>query len=340
MVGVLVLAATVWLVRFLQPAENPTISTAVAVTASHAAPAGGIAASYHGDVSVESHPDVLFVEKFEDATLTELFARWTGVRNGSAMAFSADVPPGSPGSRSLTIPWVGGVSDGGHLYKRLSPGVETLYVRYYIKYPTSGTYSHTGVWMGGYSPPLAWPNPAAGVKPAGHDRFIAAAEQSPLTVRFDHYDYWVDMHLSADGKYWGNLLLNDRQVRAKTGQWTCVEHMVTLNNPVTALNGEHAIWLDGVKVSHLGPGFPKGHWFAGIFTQDPAGSPFAGFRWRSDSNLKLNWIWLQVYAPDEPVGVTGRIKFDHVVVAKSYVGCLRAAEPTGSITTLEAATDP
>jgi hypothetical protein len=138
------------------------------------------------------------------------------------------------------------------------------------------------------------------------------------------------MHQSADGKYWGNLLLNDRHVQAKTGQWTCVEHMVKLNNPVTASNGEHAIWLDGVKVSHLGQGFPKGSWSAGIFTEDPTGSPFAGFRWRSDSKLKLNWIWLQVYAPNEPVGVTGRITFAHVVVAKSHVGCLRAAEPTGS----------
>jgi len=337
-VGMLLFAVPVLLlVRFLQPAGNQTISAAVTVTASSTAPAGGIATLYPGDVGIESHPGVLFVERFEDATPTELFARWTSIRNGSAMVFSADVPPGSPGSRSLTILWVGGVSDGGHLYKRLSPGVETLHVRYYIKYPTSGTYSHTGIWMGGYSPPLAWPNPQAGVKPAGDDRFIAAAEQNPLTARFDHYNYWVGMHQSADGKYWGNLLLNDRHVQAKTGQWTCVEQMVKLNNPVSASNGEHAIWLDGVKVSHLGQGFPKGSWSAGIFTEDPAGSPFAGFRWRSDSKLKLNWIWLQVYAPNEPVGVTGRITFDHVVVAKSHVGCLRAAEPTRSSVTLEPA---
>ena len=43
----------------------------------------------------------------------------------------------------------------------------------------------------------------------------------------------------------------------------CVEHMVKLNNPVTASNGEHAIWLDGVKVSHLGQGFPNGSWTGG-----------------------------------------------------------------------------
>jgi len=98
--------------------------------------------------------------------------------------------------------------------------------------------------------------------------------------------------------------------------------MVKLNNPVTSSNGEHAMWLDGVKVSHLGQGFPNGYWSGGIFTQDPGGSPFEGFRWRSDSNLKLNWIWLQNYSPDHPPGVAQDMKFDHVVVAASYIGCL------------------
>src|SRR3989442_15798615 len=212
-VGMLFLGVPVLLLApFLRPAGNQTISAGVTVTASSTAPAGGIATLSPGDVGIESPPGVLFVERFEDATPTELFARWTSIRNGSAMVFSADVPPGSPGSRSLTIPWVGGVSDGGHLYKLLSPGTETLHVRYYIKYPTSGRYSHTRIWMGGYSPPLAWPNPQAGVKPAGYDRFLASPEQKPLTARLDHYNHWVGMHQSADGKYWGNLLLNDRHV--------------------------------------------------------------------------------------------------------------------------------
>ena len=82
--------------------------------------------------------------------------------------------------------------------------------------------------------------------------------------------------------------------------------------------------LDRIRdeISHLGQGFPRGFWTNAIFTQDPAGSPFEGFRWRSDGNLKLNWIWLVVYAPDDPPGFVGHIKFDHVVVAKSYIGCL------------------
>src|SRR2546427_10042037 len=69
-----------------------------------AAGADGIAALYPGDVGIENHPDVILVEKFEEATLTDLFNRWTDILNGSAMSFSSDVPVGSPGSRSLNIP--------------------------------------------------------------------------------------------------------------------------------------------------------------------------------------------------------------------------------------------
>jgi hypothetical protein len=310
-------------------AGNVKTSASVIVTVANGVPAAGIAALYPGDVGIESNSNVIFVERFDEATLATMQSRWTDVRNGPTMQFSSDVPAGSPGPHSLNIPWVGGgVSDGGHLYKQLSPGVDdTLYVRYYIKYPTSGAYNHTGVWMGGNNPPLAWPNPQAGVKPAGNDRFIAAAEQNTITTGFDHYDYWMNMHQSADGNYWGNFLLNDPSIDARPGEWTCVEHMVKLNNPTTSLNGEHAIWLNGVKVSHLGLGFPNGRWSGGIFTQDPTGSPFEGFQWRSDASLNINWIWLQNYAPSELAGVTGTMLFDHVVAARSYIGCLASATP-------------
>ena len=315
------------------------MTVTVSNTSAPPSPKGGIAARYPGDVGIEADPNVIFVERFDEATLTDLFGRWTDILNGPAMQFSTDVPPGSPGSRSLNIPWVGGgVNNGGHLYKQLIPGVgDTLYVRYYIKYPTSGTYQHTGVWMGGHNPPLPWPDPQAGLKPAGNDRFSAAAEQNPLTSRFDHYNYWMGMHQSADGNFWGNVLLNDPTVQARTGQWMCVEHMVKLNNPTTSLNGEHAIWLDGVNVSHLGQGFPNGSWTGGIFTQNPTGVPFEGFSWRSDATLNINWIWLQNYASTDPAGFSGTMKFAHVVTAKSYIGCLTSGSsdttpPTVSVT--------
>jgi hypothetical protein len=82
-----------------------------------------------------------------------------------------------------------------------------------------------------------------------------------------------------------------------------------------------------VKVSQLGQGFPNGTWSGGNFTQSASGSPFEGFQWRNDANLNLNWIWLQNYSPSDPVGVTSPMLFDHVVVAKSYVGCLASGTP-------------
>lgn len=305
-------------------AGNRTTSVGVTVNVSNTGTTPGIAASYPGDVGIETNPNVIFVERFDESSLTTLFSRWTDILSGPSMSFSPDVPAGSPGLASLNIPWVGGgVSSGGHLYKQLVPGVDdTLYLRYYIKYPTSGKYVHHGVWTGGYNPPIGWPNPRAGLKPAGNDLFSAAAEQSESSLKMDHYDYWMDMHLSNDGNYWGNLLLNNSNVLGKEGQWMCVEQMVKLNNPVTASNGEHAIWVDGVKVSHVGPGFPNGSWSGGIFTQNPSGTPFGGLRWRSDANLNINYIWLQTYAPNDPAGFTASMKFAHLVAAKSYIGCL------------------
>jgi len=236
------------------------------------------------------------------------------------------VPTGSPGSYSLDIKGTGGINDGGALYKLLSPGVDpTLYVRYYIKYPSNANYSHHGIWMGGYSPPLTYPYPRAGLKPYGNDLFSAAVEDvDPIgTHRVDHYDYWMGMHQAGDGNYWGNLMLNNPSVQLKTGQWTCIEHMVKLNNPVTDTSGEHAIWINGTKVSHVGKGFPKGYWIWGNFYPDPTVSTtFEGLQWRNDPALNLNYIWLQHYAPDYPSGFSASMKFDHVVVAKGYIGCL------------------
>ena len=307
-------------------AGNVATSTAITVTVVNA-PGSGLAALYPGDIGIENDPNVVFVERFDEASLANLFGRWTDILNGASMSISTDAPAGSPVGKSLTIPWSSG-SSGGHLYRRLPQAVDdTLYVRYYVKYPAGSAYDHTGIWMGGYNPPLDWPNPQAGSKPAGNDRFSAAAEQNELN-RFDHYDYWMGMRQSGDGSYWGNYLLNDPNVQATAGQWMCVEQMVKLNTPVTASNGEHAIWINGTKVSHVGPGFPNGSWSGGIFTQDPGGSPFQGLQWRNSSSLNLNWIWLQVFAQSG----SGNLKYAHVVAARSYVGCLAAGSGTPDTT--------
>jgi len=288
---------------------------------------GGISALYPGDVGIENNAAVRFTEQFEEGVIGNIASKWDATKNTDRMQLVTDVPPGTPAGHSLSVPAIGGVIEGGQLYKVLTPGIDdTIYVRYYVKYPTTNNFAHTGIWVGGYNPVSAWPDPQAGSKPNGADRFIAGAEQNTITGGFDHYDYWMAMHPDAGGSYWGDFLLNNPSVKATGGQWTCVEEMVKLNNPTTAFNGEHAIWLNGVKVSHLGQGFPKGYWNGGRFMQDPTSTTtFEGFRWRSTSALNINWIWLQNYSPDTPAGQTTTLLFDHVVVATSYIGCLGSA---------------
>ena len=42
--------------------------------------------------------------------------------------------------------------------------------------------------------------------------------------------------------------------------------------------------IDGQKIIHLGPGYPKGNWGPGVWTPDSSGTPFEGFQWRNRSS--------------------------------------------------------
>src|SRR5437762_7348032 len=81
------------------------------------------------------------------------------------------------------------------------------------------------------------------------------------------------------------------------------------------------------KSATLATGFRTAGGRAGFSPRTRAAAPFEGFRWRSDSSLNLNWIWLQNYSPDDPPGFKQDMKFDHVVVVKSYIGCLSLGCP-------------
>ena len=67
----------------------------------------GIAAGYKNDIGITEHPDVVFVEDFEEKTMDAMQSRWSDegeVQRGTYMEFSDDVPPLSGGTQSLTAP--------------------------------------------------------------------------------------------------------------------------------------------------------------------------------------------------------------------------------------------
>ncbi|MBN1845141.1 MAG: hypothetical protein JW810_05620 [Sedimentisphaerales bacterium] len=292
----------------------------------------GIAARHPGDHNIAEDPDVVFAENFEDS-LAAVIQHWDNVKNRQIMSLSPDVPAGSPGGHCLLVSHLGGDDTGGHLYRRLLPGYDKLYLRFYVKFDPDCYPIHHFVHLGGYRPATPWPQGGAGIRPAGDERFTTGIEPYGKAWRWDFYSYWMEMRHSPDEKSWGHDFINDQNLKVEKNKWICVELMMKMNDPVDARNGEQALWIDGKSwsrdgqlLSHLRPGSPRGQWIWDSFHPDPQGQPFEGFRWRRDERLKLNFLWLLVYITDAPAGHLSRIWFDDIVVATSYIGPIQTAQ--------------
>ncbi|OHB74642.1 MAG: hypothetical protein A2Z25_10465 [Planctomycetes bacterium RBG_16_55_9] len=286
----------------------------------------GLASKYRGDKGIEKDPEVVFVENFEDS-LDAVKARWESVQSIEIMSLSEDVPAVSAGNHSLLMAHIGGKNTGGHLYRRLMPGYEQLYVRFYVKFAEDCYPIHHFVHVGGYNPPTPWPQGGAGIRPAGNDRFTTGVEPYGKNWRWDFYSYWMGMRSSPDKHSWGHDFINDENLKAQRDRWTCVELMMKMNDPVTEKNGEQALWIDGKPwkkdgqtISHLGKGFPRGKWVWDSFIPNPDGEPFEGFQWRRVEELKLNFVWILLYITKAPPGHVSKVWFDDIVVARSYIG--------------------
>ena len=294
-----------------------------------------LATFYPNDIGIETDPNVLYIEKFDDG-MQSILNRYTDIQNSAGMSLDSDIPEGSLGPYSIKMTSKQGMNVGGHVFKRFTPGFDsTVYIRYYVKYPSisNGYFHHEGVWFGGYNPPTPWPNPQAGTCGLGDKRLSIAYENvwQGNPPGMDTYMYWGDMQSWNDGSscYGNPMITQGRSIwnGPPSGnspvntldEWMCVEIMIKLNNPVTAFNGELAIWQNGQQVGHWGPGFPNGHWTKDKWYSNPNDPPFQGFRWRTNADLNINWLWLEFYH-DNPDAPSSYIKFDHLVMAKKYIG--------------------
>ena len=307
----------------------------------------GISVRYPGDRRMEKDANVVFVESFDAGSVATISKRWESAKSTSIMSLSSDVPAGSGDAKSLLIKHVGGNGDGGHLYRRLEPGYDKLHYRFYVKFAPDCAPIHHFFHVGGYHPATPWPQGGAGQRPRGSERFSTGVEPFGNNWRWDYYSYWMEMRGSPPrGQTWGNSFIHDRAINVQRGKWTCAELMMKMND-VGQSNGEMALWIDSQLVSHLGPGFPRGKWVYDKFipggggegvrwndeTRGPErlafpreGKPFEGFRWRSDEDLKLNFLWLLCYITKAPTDHVSNIWFDNIVVAKEYIGPIEPLE--------------
>ncbi len=329
--------------RFFLLAALLAAACAAGGTAPPGPPQGpGLAAAYPGDRGIEKDPGVVFTEEFEEPSLDAVKRRWETVGGPEYMELSNDVPPGSGGHHSLQMTHVGGKGTGPQLYRRLLPGYDRLYARFYVKFdPDCATIHHFGTNLGGNHPATPWPMVSAGNRPAGDRSFWSGVEPYGKDWVWDYYTYWCEMRGSPPrGQTWGNSFIRDPNLKVERGKWTCVEMMLKMND-VGDTNGEMALWLDGKLVSHLGKGFPKGKWVYDKFipghggeairwneakggperfTVPDSGQPFEGFRWRTVRDLSLNYLWVYLYITDAPAGHVSRVWFDNIVVATRYIG--------------------
>jgi hypothetical protein len=297
-----------------------------------------IAGRHPGDTGIAMDPDVVWAEAFEEGTPAEFFARYSDSKQ-QGFAFDGDVPPKSPGKASAKLTASGAGPNAVDFYKQL-PDLEEAFVRYYAKYESNVPWHHTGVWVGGYNPSSKWPNPQAGLKPNGDDRFNVSLEpmEQGAAPRMDFYNYWMQMHSwmdqpMGDTAYYGNSLIHEPSLTAKP-QWQCIELHIKLNPEATSGAGaELGVWVDDASIAQFSDSAPKGYWVKDKFCPDAAtGTECTMYRpanpvlttldlqYRSTTALKINAFWPQNYITDSG---SGSVWYDDMIVAKRRIGCIR-----------------
>jgi hypothetical protein len=301
---------------------------------------GGIASRHPGDQGIEADPAVVWSEGFEEGSVGAVTARYEDFKNPAGMELIADVPPGSAGGASMRMT-AGGSASATDLYKRLADHDE-LFARWYAKYEPGVKWHHSGVWLGGYGPPSNWPNPQAGLRPDGDDRFSVSLEPvwdvGGAAPRFDFYNYWMTMHSwmqapSGGTAYYGNTLVHQQAFTVDEGRWVCLEVHVKLNTDASSPAGAVLeVWKNDALVQRFDEDGPLGYWIRDKFcpggadggecTAYPApADTVLDLQYRSTQALRLNAFWPQNYITDD--GAVGSVQYDDMVVATERVGCLR-----------------
>jgi hypothetical protein len=291
-----------------------------------------------GDVGIAKDPAVIWSEDFEEADVATMFARYDDSKK-DGLAFDGDVPAKSGGKASAKLTASGDGPNAVDFFKKL-PDSEEAFIRYYAKYESNAPFHHTGVWVGGYNPASTYPNPQAGLKPNGDDRFSVSLEplERGVAPRMDYYNYYMKMHSwmdtpMGDTAYYGNSFMHDPAVTAKN-EWQCIELHIKLNpDPSSGMGAELGLWIDDVSVAQFSDSAPLGYWVKDKFCPDAAtGTECTDYRpsdvtlipldlqYRSTTALKINAFWPQNYITDPG---SGSVWYDDMVVAKVRIGCLR-----------------
>jgi hypothetical protein len=291
-----------------------------------------IAAKYPHDQGIEQDARVVFAddfEKWETGSDQPPDKKWDAVRNSQiANQQQTRVVPGKlligsrelPGKNVLMLAcWNGSPNSAGvrkHLgnYRSaaegLGPGYEEIYVRYYQRLDEGYTPERNhGANLGGRDltrPGSWWSGMANTTDVASHGYFYSGLQ--PYTGR-DQKLYWgfYSYHLDKPTA-WGDDYKPSASERIpiEIGRWYCLERHLKLNSvdPVKD-DGLEELWVDGKLAIRR-----------------------EGLRFRRVPEVRITVFELEVYYHGLPKKFTEqspiRVHYDHIVVAKDRIGCLRA----------------
>lgn len=279
----------------------------------------GLAARYPGDHGLAADPAVFFAEDFESGDLS----RWDH-RRGPVVLTEAGP---NDGRWCAELKMTRGHDTGGDIKKWFTPGADTVYVRFYVRFSADYRYVHHFVRLSATQAGNPWSGTGkAGLKPDG-SFFSTAMEpwfawgKNAYPGELSFYSYHMDLQPDPKmNKYWGAHFFPPGPDRGKAaadgkvvpllGRWQCWEFMMQANTAPDKADGKQAMWVDGRLLGE-----------------------FSGVRWRVDMDLKINCIWLQHYGyhDSDPTkqywGEAQTVWFDDLVVARSYIGPKQEKKP-------------
>jgi hypothetical protein len=204
---------------------------------------------------------VIFHDPYEDTSSATLANRYQTVQNPAGISFVTDKHSKTRGARSVRLT-AGASSDNAAMYRNFGTGYDEVYLRYYTKY-VGTNFHHSGFWFGGYNPATNWPNPRAGQKPVGNERFSFGLE--PHSGNYmDLYTYWMKMRSwkasnPVAGDYFGNTIIHKNDFRIRQAQWTCYEVHLKLNpDPTNGRDSVLEVWENDQLVRRFDNSGPYG----------------------------------------------------------------------------------
>ena len=274
----------------------------------------GIASRYPGDIGIERDIAVLFSDDFESyGSASELARRWDMVSHKANLAITTSPGETYAGSKAIAMSVPKRKSEvSNNLIRRLRPGRDVLFVRYYSKFDTGfdvlGS-SHNGTSISSnYCCP--------GVRSDGYNKFLVSLEvgrddariPSPGKINIyiyhpDQRDIWGD-HFYPTGRVvpfdlipgtFGSEFVGRPDIIPELGRWYSYEAMLKVNTPGRS-DGRVAVWLDGQLIAD-----------------------FPNLKLRNTTALKIDQFTLDLHVRNNNLGIAKKW-YDNVVAATAYIG--------------------